>query len=221
MFYPNNSYMEDLYFYNQIPNGQYINNLGNSVMNNQMMPNFAGVGNMYQTNPGGVNFGNPNMFMPGQMINSGMPIQNLNNLYPSIYRIINPVVSKVVSNGNNQMINEEGLNNMVDTVFNIVEGQINLEEENQSSRTTINENQINQNQTTNTSSGINSNSRTSDTNRQSNTNNRNPRCDSLLKDLIKILIIKEIFLKNHLKMVSLQSQGMQTTYNPFFNPGNF
>ena len=110
---------------------------------------------------------------------------------------------------------------MVDTVFNIVEGQINLEEENQSSRATINENQINQNQTTNTSSGINSNSRTSDTNRQSNTNNRNPRCDSLLKDLIKILIIKEIFLKNHLKMVSLQSQGMQNTYNPFFNPGNF
>ena len=215
MFYPNNSYMEDLYFYNQIPNGQYINNLGNSVMNNQMMPNFAGGGNMYQTNPGGVNFGNPNMFMPGQMINSGMPIQNLNNLYPSIYRIINPVVSKVVSNGNNQIINEEALNNMVDTVFNIVEGQVETEINTQTQRNIKNETQVNNSSSNNTN--MSSSNKGSDMNRQTSTNlQTNTRNDSLLRDLIKILIIKELLSRNACQRYYTQPTGNSIGFNSYF-----
>ena len=221
MFYPNNSYIEDLYFYNQIPNNQYMNNPGNTAFSNQAMPFTSNPVNMYQPNTE-FTFGNPNMLMAAQTGNSGMSTQNLNNLYPSIYRIINPVVSKVVSNGNNQIINDEVLNNMVDTVFNIVEGQIDFSEENQSQRSVGIENQTNQNQTANTSSNLNSNSRSSDINRQTNSNNnRFSKCDSLLKDLIKILIIKEILLKSHLRMMNMRFQGMQGGYTPSFNFMNF
>lgn len=211
MFYPNNnSYMEDLYFYNQMPSNPYINNPGTNFMGNQISPSLTNGNNMNAINP----------FMG--FTNTNMPVQNLNNLYPSIYRIVNPVVSKVVLNSSNQIINDEMLNNMVDTVFNIVEGQVDLDAETQVTKTLQNENQTSQNQSPNTSSGLNSNTRTNDINRQTNqNNNRNTRCDNLLKDLIKILIIKEILLKNYLKMVNVQTQGMQGMYNPFFNSVNF
>lgn len=223
MFYSNNNgYMEDLYYYNQIPSNTYMNHQGNNMMTNQMNPNFSCPMN---SNMG---FGNSNIMPMGQMSNNQqmiMPMQNLSSLYPSIYRIINPVVSRVISNGNNQILNEDSLNNMVDTVFNIVEGQIDTEGESQSQRNIQNETQTNVNSSNNMNTSSNSSVRTVETNRQTaqniQTNNRNHRNDSLLRDLIKILIIKELLSRNQFQRQYVQTQGSQMGFNPFFNTMNF
>ena len=194
MFCTNNdSYMQDLYFYNQQPN-TYMNNMGNMIPNNNMIP--FSMNSMNQ----------PNMFM-GQNNMAMAQMQNPNSLYPSIYRIINPVVSRVVANSNYQFLNEEALNNMVDTVYNIVEGQIDYENDTSQPNTSSNE-------TGNTVQTVsNSQSTNSRTNQeaqrqmnQNNSNSRNTRNDNLLRDLIKILILKELFSRN-------QFQG-QRQFNP-------
>lgn len=200
MFYSNNDgYMQDLYFYNQIPN-TYMNNFGNNMMgNSNIMPNNMQPSNQMMTNPG--------------MIPNAIPVQNLNNLYPSIYRILNPVVSRVVLN-NNQPISEDLLNNMTDTVFNIVEGQVDLGDD-QVQRNNSNENQISSNTSSNTSVNNNSSARTTENNRQQSTQTsfRNNRGESLLRDLIKILIIKELLSRNQFQR--------QFSQNPFYNAQPF
>jgi hypothetical protein len=140
---------------------------------------------------------NNQIFMNSGMIPNNMPIQNLSNMYPSIYRILNPVISRIVSN-NNQSISEDLLNNMTDTVFNIVEGQIDLGEDYETQGNNRTDNQsINAN-----SSNNNSSNRGAETTRQNSqnpqtSNARHNRNDSLLRDLIKILIIKELLSRNH------------------------
>ena len=197
MFYTNNdNYMQDLYFYNQQPSNTY-----NPFMTNNAM----GVNNINPNMGTGIAMNNMNGMLMGQN-NNMLPFQNLSSLYPSIYRIINPVVSRVVSNGNNQIINEDYLNNMVDTVFNIVESQIETEPV-QNQRNVQSETQM----SSNTSSNNNQTTRTTESNRQtsvSQSTSRNNRNDSLLRDLIKILIIKELLARNQ-----YQRQYMQ---NPFY-----
>ena len=183
MFYSNNdNYMEDLYFYNQTPNmmntyNPNMNNLNNSMPN--MMNNMC----MGQ---------NPNMFN-----NNMNQVPNLSTLYPSIYRIINPVVARVIQNSNYQFLNEDTLNNMVDTVYNIVEGQIDYEEESSVSKPTST-NEVN----TNSSSTSQNNSsttvsRTQEVKTTQTTTTRRNRNDNLLRDIIKILILKELFSRNN------------------------
>lgn len=227
MFYSNNnSYMEDLYYYNQIPNNTYMNNPGNAMLGNQINPNFGNSSFSYPMNSN-IGFGNSNGMPIGQMNYNQQvttPMQNLSSLYPSIYRIINPVISRVVSNSNNQIINEDSLNNMVDTVFNIVEGQIDTEEETTTLRNVQTENQTNLNPSTNITSNSNSSSRGTETSRQTTApiqNSRNNRNDTLLRDLIKILIIKELLSKNQFQRQYVQNPGIPTGYNPFFNTVNF
>lgn len=199
MFCTNNdNYMQDLYFYNQQPNtyNPYMNNMGNTMQNNNMMS--CPMNNMSQ----------PNMFM-GQN-NMGMSqMQNPNNLYPSIYRIINPVVSRVIANSNYQFLNEEALNNMVDTVYNIVEGQIDYEDDSNQANASSSETGNTVQTVANSQS---TNSRVTQENQrqinqsQNTSNSRNTRNDNLLRDLIKILILKELFSRN-------QFQG-QRQFNP-------
>ena len=201
MFYSNNdSYMQDLYFYNQIPNNAYMYDIGNSmtgIPNIQMMPTNPITNNMMYKAPG---------FVPNNY--SGA---NLNNLYPSIYRIINPVISRVVSN-NNQPITEELLNNMTDTVFNIVEGQIDFSDDQvQKVSQTENSNSSNTNQSRSPESIKTINNQT-----QSKSN----RNDYLLKDFIKTLIIKELLFKNQMYKCN-SNIGMPQTYIPYSNNFNF
>ena len=191
MFYSknNDSYMQDLYYYNQIPNNTYMNNFGNTMLGNPNMPIMQ---------PGLSNIPNNPSFVNQGIYPNNIPVQNLNNLYPSIYRILTPVVSRVVLN-NNQPITEELLNNMTDTVFNIVEGQIDLGDD-QIQKNIHNENQQLNSNSSNTSNS-NSSNRTSETTRQSNQGNsnniaRNNKGDYLLRDLIKILNIKEFLSRN-------------------------
>ena len=105
----NGNYMQDLNYYNQNPNYTY----------NPYVPNntYASQNNMNMNNMGNAS----NMNAPMRQSQ-----QNLNAMYPAVYRIISPVVSQVVSNNNNSYLTVDDLNSMVDTVYNIVEGDINL-----------------------------------------------------------------------------------------------
>lgn len=209
MFYSNNdNYMQDLYFYNQMPQNTYnpnMNNFGNQMPNNMGMMNNAG--SMYMGQ-------NQNMF------NNQNQMQSMSSLYPSIYRIINPVVSRVIQNSNYQYFNEDVLNNMVDTVYNIVEGQIEYDEEDPvASRTSTTQNDTN-NVTTN-SSNTGTTTRQTETRQQTTqtTNiSRNNRNDSLLRDIIKIIILKELIFRNSFQNMQPQQQFNQ---NPYCNNMNF
>lgn len=194
MFYSNNNgYMEDLYYYNQMPSTTYMNSLGNNMMGNP---------NMQAIQAGGISsIPNNQIFANPAMFSGAIPVQNLNNLYPSIYRILNPVVSRVVLN-NNQPITEELLNNMTDTVFNIVEGQIDLGDDQAQGNNRSDNQSINANSSSNTLNNNSSSNRTVESTRLNNqniqtSNARNNRGDSLLRDLIKILIIKELLSRNN------------------------
>lgn len=215
MFYSNDNYMQDLYFYNQTPNNTYMNNPGNNMMGgyinqncgNSMMPNNMQMNNNVMQNPNG-------MFM-GQNLGI-MQLQNLSSLYPSVYRIINPVVSRVVANSNNQVITEDSISNMVDTVYNIVEGQVDIDSGTTTQRNTQMENQTTSNSSSNINSNTSSSNRTSETNRQTTqTTSRNNRNDSLLRDLIRILIIKELLSRNHFQRQYVQTAPFYMNQTPF------
>lgn len=171
MYMNNDNYLQDFYNYNQLPN-----NCGGYMQNPNMMQNQSGMMNgMYM---------NPNMYQPNNN-------QNITNFYPSTYRIINPVVSRVVQNSNYQFINEDTLNNMVDTVFSIVDGQIDYQEEetNQTAQVASNSNTQNLAQGQRTTADAVKN--------QSTIQNQNNKSDSLLRDIIKILIIKELLSRRN------------------------
>ncbi len=197
MFYPNNdNYMQDLYFYNQMPNATYGNNISN-VNNQQMMGNMP----------------NPNMMNGMYNCNQNMYVNNMgqsaNNLYPSIYRIIYPVILKVLANSNYQFLNEDVLNNMTDTVYNIVEGQIEYDDDtstNMQNTTTQNTQSTNNNSSTvgTTTSKM---SETKQVTNSQTSNRRSNRGDSLLRDIIKILILREILSRS-----SSQNFGNYTPY---------
>lgn len=201
MFCANNdNYMQDLYFYSQQPN-TYMNNMGNAIQNGNMM--------QYPMN----NMMQPNMFM-GQNNMQTVQVQNPNVLYPSIYRIVNPVVSRVIANSNYQFLNEEALNNMVDTVYNIVEGQIEYDDNISQTNTSSNETgNIVQASSAPQANRTNSESQRAITQNQTNSNSRNNRNDNLLRDLIKILILKELFSRNQFQRQFNPNQY----YTPQFN----
>jgi len=110
---------------------------------------------------------NPNTYINSfQTQNNVMQNQttNLSYFYPSIYKLVAPVTLKVISNSNLQYINEDVINNLADTVYNIVEGDT-------KSNTTIQ----------------------NESNYQNNNQKQTDKNDNmLLKDLIKILVIKEL-----------------------------
>ena len=207
MFYSgNDNYMQDLYFGNQMYGGNTYNPNGINNMQNPMYMNNNGMCmNQFQNQ------------VPNQPV-------NINNMYPSLYRILMPVISRVVANSNYQFFNEDVLNNMVDTVYNITEGQINYENDNDNEQVTTQErnsntqtntasvSQTNQNTTTtNTSTRMNSNTQTT-----RNTNSTNNSNDDLLRDIIKILIIRELISRRQFQNPNMQN-NMNYNMNPFCN----
>lgn len=162
MYYQNGNYMQDLNYYNQTPNmgyNPYVTNHSNQNMNGMMNPN------------------------PMQV-----PQPNLNAMYPAVYRIISPVVAQVLANNNVGYLTEENLNNMVDTVYNIVEGDIPMRNNNNATQNTTSN-------STNENSNASNCERNSSTPRQSTGTTANSRTNSqneLLRDLIKIMILNEI-----------------------------
>lgn len=130
---------------------------------------------------------------------------NIENLYPNIYRILQPVVRKVVAGSNFQYLTEEVVSNMVDTVYNIVEGDRNtrttevsaeaIETRRTNSQTTSN---ATQNQAATQSRG---------------SNNTNNEYNTLLKDLIRILVLQEIARVGW----GRNNNMMNTNMNPYQN----
>ena len=177
MFYDNGSYMQDLNYYNQNP-----------VMNQNLGYN------PYMMN----NFQNQNNLMAIQNQ------QNLKALYPAVYRVICPVASQIVANSNIQYITEENLNNMVDTVYNIVEGDINLSDNSNSNQTSQELNQTVNNRSQNSNSG---------TNTANNTNVKSNRQNNLLRDLIKIIILNEIMSKRQNQAMMMQNNMQNFNMN--------
>ncbi len=184
MYFQNyDDYMRDVFYFNQMPN----QNLNYPYMgyNNMQNPNF-------QNNFAGQNFNNGN--------------SNINNMYPSIYRIVQPVVSRVLTGNNYQYMSEDNLNSMVDTVYNIVEGDARNNLDNSSSlnsnNTTSTQTQS-QTQTQPQRNNTNQNTTQTTTMTQTSTSSQNNQNETmLLKDLIKILLIKEIINRNNIRRFS-------------------
>lgn len=240
-FSSNENYMQDLYTYNQNPINTYNPYFVNSPGMNQM-----GFG----INPNNNMFPNPNM--NNQNVNP-------NSLFPSVYRIINPVVNRVVSSTNTSYLTEDILNNMTDTVYNIVEGQIESDDFINQNQATLNQNlnsdsisrtannsngnisntNLNSSNTTNNSSTSRSsndmvsrsNSNSASNNSNFNISNQNTSTgsrryhshDMLLKDLIKILILKQILSRgnNHKNPYLFNYQNQFMPNQNYMNPNNF
>ena len=190
MFYQNNNdYMRDAFYYSQ-------------PQQNSTYP-YGGMNNYSQTMPVTANnFGN-NM-------NMGMPMTNsISNMYPQIYRIIDPVANRVIANNNYPYYTEDNLNNMVDTVYNIVEGDI---------ATLSSSIQVNSSDDTVTqgparssaNTSVNNNTRTTSTT-TTEAMSRNTISESqLLKDLIKIIIIKQLLSRQ----TGFNTMGNMNYYDP-------
>lgn len=203
MYYQNNDdYMRDFFYFNQNPtmNGNMGCNCMQNNMNNGMNNNFNGINNM------------------NYMQNNN---NNLESLYPNIYRIIQPVVRRVVAGSNYQYLTEEVLNNMVDTVYNIVDGDRTMN--NNQVSTTRTETNTTTNTTTDTRRTVSTNANVSNTSQnvpvQTRTNEINniSNCNALLKDLIKILILQEIARNNMRRNwngMNMNSNMMQNQYQP-------
>jgi len=132
------------------------------------------------------------------------PNTPLENLYPSIYKIINPVILRVLAGNNTQYLTEDNLNNLVETVYNIIEGQIDVEDEN-------NDNTSNTVQNTRVSTDRNVSCSYNNESNSKKTNNL------LLKDLIKIVILKEFSSRRN-----PFNGGQYFMQNPYmFNQPNF
>lgn len=138
---------------------------------------------------------------------------NLENMYPQIYRIISPVVNRVIANTNYPYITEDTLNNMTDTVYNIVEGDVSslMGTQNQSMQGDDTVQQVNANAVQNNRGQNNTNP--SNDRRGNNSNNNNSASNGLLRDLIKIILIKELLSRRNY----MQNQGglPMSYYNPF------
>ncbi len=175
MYYQNGNYMQDLNCYNQTP-GMGYQPYANTNFSNQTMP----------------------------MNNNPIPMMqaNLNTMYPATYRIISPVITQVLSNHNAGYLTEDALNSMVDTVYNIVEGDINLGADRNHTNNSTNENS--------NASNCERNSSTPRQNVNSTTTSRPDSQNALLRDLIKIMILNELNCRrqSNFNPMSMQNPNM-------------
>ena len=132
------------------------------------------------------------------------------NLYPEIYKIINPMVCKICE-ANSKPITEELLEQMTDEIYLNIEGDMNISddiinvrvnipknsEKNISSQNIIKEtkNTYNRNMTQNNNPNIlKQNTKNSDNENIINSEKRQVRRNNTLRDLIKILILNQLLL---------------------------
>ena len=190
MFYqPRDPYYDDFYFGYPGNNTYNLNQNNNNVAYDPYSGNnFNQVGFNDQTfNDDFYRYPGPRVNINGMNQNTNpnqnnvFNHQNYNHLYPSIYRILDPVVKKVVYSSGNTYLNDKILNEITEEVFNIVEGDINKTESDE---------QIKQEQNQTSQSSQNQLQRkpiSKDEIKEACMNIRN----SLIKDFIKVLIINE------------------------------
>lgn len=148
---------------------------------------------------------------------------NIENLYPNIYRILMPVVRKVVAGSNFQYLTEEVVSNIVDTVYNIVEGDRNVRTVEVNAEPLVDARRSNSGTTSNvTQTQTTTQSRTS-SNNNNNSNNNCTEYSTLLKDLIRILVLQEIARvgysrNNNMSMINT-NMNKNMNMNPYQNQG--
>ena len=108
--------------------------------------------------------------MPMPMPMTETNLVEVNRLYPEIYRIVYPMVQKACSNGSRGALNEAHINQMVDEVYQAIEPGDDILQGTDNGSTPRN--------------GDVKNPRSKET--------RRPNNNYLLRDLIKILIIREL-----------------------------
>ena len=133
----------------------------------------------YNTNPNtyGYNYAMPNTYREAEMYNSvqvNPNMQELNKLYPEIYGIVYPVVQKVCSRRNMSNVTEEMISEMVEEVYGVIEPGDDIVEQGELPLR----------------NGDVKNPRAKETRQQTQSGRRNNR---LLRDLIRILILRELF----------------------------
>lgn len=217
MFYQNNNdYMRDAFFYSTPQNATYQNACGNG---------FSPMNNMH-----------PQMLQNSMMPQQNMQIMPVSSMYPQIYRIINPVANRVISNTNCPYITEDTLNNMVDTVYNIVEGDVStlsstVPTNSGDDTVTQGPGRTSTQTTTVANNNSNNNSRQTtmaETSRTATTTvmsrNNNSGENQLLRDIIKIIIIKEL-LSRQMNRFSSENYsnftGFPNNSNNFYDPRMF
>ena len=127
--------------------------------------------------------------------------QNIINLYPEIYKILNPMVRKICES-NTKPITEELLNKMTDEIYLNIESDINTDAQNTDSRTSIQPTTTNNtsrrsNRTNSTlnNGDIKTHSENLSDNKKENRISKPPK-NPILRDLIKILILNQLLYGN-------------------------
>lgn len=133
----------------------------------------------YMQNVLGMNF--PNTYMQNnnyyEVRNQDTNLQEVNKYYPEIYGVVYPLVQKVCSRRSIGIVNENQINEMVEEIYNIVEPS----NEGIQSRESVNA----------PKNGDVKNPRAKDTVNEPRRSN-----NYLLRDLIRILIIRELLQGN-------------------------
>ena len=112
-------------------------------------------------------------------------VGEIENYYPEIYNVIYPMIKKICTNCSCH-ITEDILNEMTDEIYNNLETD-NILNLNISVETSKNETRLSSNSSNNTR--IN--------NSENNNNNNNNRNYNSIRDLIKILLIRELIEKSN------------------------
>ena len=134
-----------------------------------------------------------------------------------------PVVRKVVAGSNFQYLTEEVVSNIVDTVYNIVEGDRNVRTVEVNAEPLVDARRSNSGTTSNiTQTQTTTQSRTS-SNNNNNSNNNCTEYSTLLKDLIRILVLQEIARvgysrNNNMSMINT-NMNQNMNMNPYQNQG--
>ena len=133
----------------------------------------------YNANPStyGYNYNVPNTYREAEMFNSVQEnpnMQEIKKLYPEIYRVVYPVVQKVCTKRNMPTVTEEMISEMVEEVYGVIEPGDDIVEQGEAPLR----------------NGDARNPRAKETRQQTQSGRRNNRT---LRDLIRILILRELF----------------------------
>lgn len=156
------------------------------------MRSVLGYNNRNSVNPYNENYEQNYYSMPTYNSNPIMLKDNVEDLFPDIYKIINPMVCKVCQNNTRPITNELVEQMTMEVYTNIEADEINVVNVNIETRESNNIKTINQKQTENREVKDSKKQQESVENRSTN-ESRVPRTNNpLLRDLIKILILNQL-----------------------------
>lgn len=156
------------------------------------MRSVLGYNNRNSVNPYNENYEQSYYSMPTYNSNPIMVKDNIEDLFPDIYKIINPMVCKICQNNTRPITNELVEQMTMEVYSNIEADEINIVNVNIETRESNNSKTVNQKQIENREVKDSKKQQESAENRSTN-ESRAPRINNpLLRDLIKILILNQL-----------------------------